>query len=142
MRNLVLLPALAVSSLVATQDVSAQVRVQTAPGGYAYSFGDPDRPMIGVSTRSSGKRDTLGLLVESVTRDGPAEKAGLRPSQRVGGRLLAGDVILKLDGKPVTGVESLNALLERYQPNQAVKLTIFREGQEQELPVTLGNPGW
>ena len=63
MRNLVLLPALAVSSLMASQNAAAQVRIQTAPGGYAYAFANSDRPMIGVSTRSSGKRDTLGLLV-------------------------------------------------------------------------------
>src|SRR5690349_19195119 len=39
---------------------------------------DDDRAVLGVSTASNaGKRDTLGVLVESVTAGGPAEKAGI-----------------------------------------------------------------
>ena len=39
--------------------------------------------MLGVSTGSSGKRDTLGLLIESVTPGSPAEKAGLEEGNRI-----------------------------------------------------------
>ena len=41
------------------------------------------RAMLGVSTSSSGTRDTLGLLVESVTAGSPAEKAGLEEGNRI-----------------------------------------------------------
>jgi serine protease Do len=44
---------------------------------------DGDRAMLGVSTGSSGKRDTLGLLIESVTPGSPAEKAGLEEGNRI-----------------------------------------------------------
>ena len=44
---------------------------------------DGDRAMLGISTGSSGKRDTLGLLVESVTPGSPAEKAGLEEGNRI-----------------------------------------------------------
>jgi serine protease Do len=44
---------------------------------------DRDRAMLGVSTSSSGKRDTLGLLIESVTPGSPAEKAGLEEGNRI-----------------------------------------------------------
>ena len=44
---------------------------------------DGDRAMLGVSTGSSGKRDTLGLLVESVTPGSPAEKAALEEGNRI-----------------------------------------------------------
>ena len=44
---------------------------------------DRDRAMLGVSTGSSGKRDTLGLLIESVTHGSPAEKAGLEEGNRI-----------------------------------------------------------
>jgi serine protease Do len=44
---------------------------------------DGDRAMLGVSTASSGKRDTLGLLIESVTPGSPADKAGLEEGNRI-----------------------------------------------------------
>jgi predicted metalloprotease with PDZ domain len=44
---------------------------------------DGDRAMLGISTGSSGKRDTLGLLIESITPGSPAEKAGLEEGNRI-----------------------------------------------------------
>jgi S1-C subfamily serine protease len=44
---------------------------------------DDDRAMLGVITGSSGKRDTLGLLVESVTPGSPADKAGIEEGNRI-----------------------------------------------------------
>lgn len=139
MRTLVLLPALAVSSLVATQDVSAQVRVQTVPGGYAYAFGDPDRPMIGVSTRSSGKRDTLGLLVESVTREGPAEKAGIEEGDRL---VSVNGVNLRLSatdaGEPdMEGVATRRLIreLEKQKAGDEVELRVYRDGNTRSIRV-------
>ena len=78
MKTLLLLAALS-----APTALLAQVRIQTSPGAFAYVTGDPDRPMIGVSTRSTGKRDTLGLMVESVMRGGPAEQAGIEEGDRL-----------------------------------------------------------
>jgi hypothetical protein len=42
-----------------------------------------DRAMIGISTSSGSKRDTLGVLISSVTEGGPAEKAGLSEGDRI-----------------------------------------------------------
>ena len=47
------------------------------------SADDVDRAMLGISTGSSGKRDTLGLLIESITPGSPAEKAGLEEGNRI-----------------------------------------------------------
>ena len=44
---------------------------------------DGDRAMLGIATGSSGKRDTLGLLIESITPGSPAEKAGLEEGNRI-----------------------------------------------------------
>ena len=44
---------------------------------------DGDRAMLGISTGASGKRDTLGLLIESITPGSPAEKAGLEEGNRI-----------------------------------------------------------
>ena len=139
MRNLVLIPALAVSSLVATQDVSAQVRIQTVPGGYAYAFGDTDRPMIGVSTRSSGKRDTLGLLVESVTRDGPADKAGIEEGDRL---VSVNSVNLRLSAadageSDMEGVANRRLIreLEKQKAGDEVELRVYRDGNTRTIRV-------
>lgn len=139
MKNLVLLPALAVSSFVATQDLSAQVRIQTAPGAFAYSFGDPDRPMIGVSTRSSGKRDTLGLLVESVTRDGPAEKAGIEEGDRL---VSVNSVNLRLSAadageSDMEGVANRRLIreLEKQKAGDEVELRVYRGGNSRTVRV-------
>ena len=139
MKNLMLLPALAVSSLVATQDVSAQVRVQTVPGGYAFSTGDPDRPMIGVSTRSSGKRDTLGLLVESVTRESPAEKAGIEEGDRL---VSVNNVNLRLSAadageSDMEGVANRRLIreLEKQKAGDEVELRVYRDGNTRTIRV-------
>jgi predicted metalloprotease with PDZ domain len=51
---------------------------------YNYSFGeDEDRAVIGITTSSGSKRDTLGVLISSVTPGGPAEKAGLEEGNRI-----------------------------------------------------------
>ena len=44
---------------------------------------DEDRAVIGISTSSGTDRDTLGLLITSVTPGGPAEQAGLEEGNRI-----------------------------------------------------------
>jgi serine protease Do len=61
-----------------------QSRTLTPRAGFVSSSSDDgDRAMLGISTGSSGKRDTLGLLIESVTAGSPAEKAGLEEGNRI-----------------------------------------------------------
>ena len=54
---------------------------------YAYtsrrSHDEESRAMLGVSTSSSGKRDSLGLLVTNVTAGSPADKAGITEGDRL-----------------------------------------------------------
>ncbi|HEX6316756.1 MAG TPA: PDZ domain-containing protein [Gemmatimonadaceae bacterium] len=131
---------LLVTALVATAPVAgAQVRVQTAPGAYAYVLGDPDRPMIGVSTRSSGKRDTLGLLVESVTRDGPADKAGIEEGDRL---VSVNSVNLRLSpadaGEPdMEGIANRRLIreLEKQKAGDEVELRVYRDGNTRTVRV-------
>lgn len=139
MRTVVLLPALALSSMVLSADATAQVRVETAPRGFAYAFGDPDRPMIGVSTRSSGKRDTLGLLVESVTRDGPAEKAGIEEGDRL---VAVNSVNLRLSpadaGEPdMEGIANRRLIRElaKQKAGDEVELRVYRDGNTRTVRV-------
>jgi 2-alkenal reductase len=68
-----------------------------------------------------------GILITSVSRGTPAEKAGLK----------AGDVILKIDNDVVDADNPLNNILWRHQPGETVKLTINRGGREITVDATL-----
>lgn len=69
-----------------------------------------------------------GVGITRVVADSPAEKAGLRKD----------DVILRLDGENVTSVRKLNRLVSEIAPDHSVKITISRNGAEQELTATMG----
>jgi predicted metalloprotease with PDZ domain len=132
--------AVALAATVADNPLDAQVRVQTAPRTFAYALGDPDRAMIGVSTRSSGKRDTLGLLVESVTRDGPADKAGIEEGDRI---VAVNNVNLRLSpedaGEPdMEGIANRRLIreLEKQKAGDPVELRVYRDGSTRTVRVT------
>jgi S1-C subfamily serine protease len=46
-------------------------------------------------------------------------------------------VIVGLNGKPVDSVARLLALLDDSRPGEVVELTVWREGKEIRVPVTL-----
>ncbi len=75
-----------------------------------------------------GLSQPRGVGVGNVSKDSPAERAGLRK----------GDVILQLDGEPVTSTRKLLRLIGEAAPEQTVRLTVSRNGSEQQLSATLG----
>lgn len=75
-----------------------------------------------------GLQSARGALVASVVSGGAAERAGVR----------AGDVILGFNGNPVNDPNALRNAVAASQPGSQVELTVWRNGGEQRLPVTLG----
>lgn len=73
-------------------------------------------------------RDTKGVTVTDVTPGSAAEKAGLQ----------LGDVILRINDKPVTTLRDLRMFIVQAAPGSQVKLKISRDGKERSLDVTLG----
>ena len=69
-----------------------------------------------------------GVLVDSLSDSSPAAKAGLLP----------GDVITRIDGRPVTTPEELVERLRTRKPGEEVEVTYYRMGKPQETTVTLG----
>lgn len=69
-----------------------------------------------------------GIVLMEIMKDSPAEKAGLK----------ADDVIRKIDGNDIEGVEDFVSSMEGSKPGQEVKFTIIRAQKEQEVKVVLG----
>jgi S1-C subfamily serine protease len=79
--------------------------------------------------RTDGRDEAV--LVIAVNRDGPAAKAGV----------LVGDLILALDGQPITSPDDLLDLLTGDRVGKAATLRILRGGSATELAVTVGERG-
>jgi 2-alkenal reductase len=85
-----------------------------------------------------------GVLVQSAFQDGPAGLAGLRgggQEREVEGAFrivrIGGDIIVRIDGQSVEGMDDLITYLETRQVGQQVVLTIVRGGDERQVEVTL-----
>jgi serine protease DegQ len=72
-----------------------------------------------------------GVLVEEVVDGGPAADAGVR--QR--------DVIVQMADREIELVEDVFAELRDHEPGEKVNLTVERDGDRQEIEVTLGEAG-
>ncbi|NMD30119.1 MAG: trypsin-like serine protease [Chloroflexi bacterium] len=86
---------------------------------------------------------TRAAYLSEIVRGGPAAKAGLRGStgtQSVDGRTveIGGDVITAVDGEPVSSFDDILLYIAfKAEPGQTIKLTVIRDGAQQEVDVTL-----
>lgn len=71
--------------------------------------------------------DGVGLLVTQVYEGSPAQKAGLKKN----------DILTKIDGKPVKGLETLDGFVQTAKIGQEATLTVLRKGKDQTVKVTL-----
>ena len=138
------IPLALAASLVATsagaqEPARARTTVRSGPFGYALAA-DGNRLVLGLSTSSGGMRDTLGLLVSSITPGSPAEKAGLEE----GNRLTAiNGVSLKLNASDASDPEMAGVLgrrlqreLDKAKAGEAVSLTVSANGVTRLVRVT------
>jgi serine protease Do len=93
---------------------------------------------IGVSIREveesdakSAKGATAGVVVEEVSTDSPASKAGIRK----------GDVIVEFDGEKVRSVRQLTRLVQETPAGRSVPAVLLREGQRTPVTVTPTDSG-
>lgn len=74
-----------------------------------------------------GLAKAQGALVNAISKGGPAEKAGIE----------AGDIILKFDGKPVSGSSDLPRIVAGVKPGSKTTATIWRKGTTKDLTITV-----
>jgi len=104
-------------------------------------YGKLIRPGLGVrlaEDRLAREFGLRGVLIVYVIAEGPAAKAGLRPTtQDARGQIRFGDVIVAIDGKRIETVNDLYLVLGEYQIGDRVTVTVLRPGGSYEAAVTL-----
>jgi serine protease Do len=85
-------------------------------------------PLTEDLARTYKRTEARGAVVTEVTKDSPAESAGLK----------ADDVVLTVDGRPVQDSSDLSRYVASKAPGSTVKLHVLRGGSERDVDVKLG----
>ncbi|MGC2294446.1 MAG: PDZ domain-containing protein, partial [Candidatus Acidiferrales bacterium] len=124
-------------------------KMRDLDNAFAFSMPNPDfsfampvmegrSPLLGIGAEDLsgqlgtyfGAPDGSGILVREVRPGMAAEKAGIK----------AGDVIIKIDGKPVRTLADLRTQLRDKGDQKSVSLGILRKGAEMSVAVTMEKP--
>jgi serine protease Do len=111
-------------------DVAARVTQQLI------ATGSVTRGYIGATVQSLspelatslGLSIVKGAIVDQLTPGGPAERAGVR----------SGDVVVSVNGRPVTSSEDLTRQVALAQPGQDIEVGVLRNGRTQQLAIRSG----
>jgi S1-C subfamily serine protease len=74
---------------------------------------------------AAGIENRLGAMLTTIEADGPAGRAGL----------LSHDLVVRLDGEPVTGIDDMIRLLDRNRIGKRVTIEVLRLGRLREFEV-------
>ena len=99
--------------------------------------GKVERGWLGVNAQdltsdlahSFGLESSKGALIAEVTKDGPADKAGIK----------RGDVVLVYKGKEIPDASTLRNQVANTPVDEQAALTIWRDKKRKEIMVTIGN---
>jgi S1-C subfamily serine protease len=127
---------------VSSNSVSRIIPILLEKGNYTH-------PWLGISagtltsdvaTREGLQRSVKGIIVDSIVKNGPADKAGINGSTtNQYGERLGGDIITAADGNPVIKMEDLISYLEiQKSPGENMTLTVFKNGERIDKQLTIG----
>ncbi|MFW5652939.1 MAG: trypsin-like peptidase domain-containing protein [Planctomycetota bacterium] len=69
-----------------------------------------------------------GVVIHDITKDGPADEAGLEP----------GDVVTHIDGKAVDSSRELRRIVASIKPGEKATFRIIRDGDRREVVINIG----
>ncbi len=78
---------------------------------------------------STNTKTFNGVLLESIERDGPAMKAGLKP----------GDIIVKINSTEINSQSAFEEELSYHYPGNKISVSYLRDGKLNTVPLTLVN---
>lgn len=79
------------------------------------------------TAKALGMKQPQGALVTNITKDGPAELAGILPS----------DIIIKFDGKNIDEMKILPQVVSTTTIGKKVKIVVLRQGKTKTLKITV-----
>lgn len=127
----------------ASSGVGFSIPVDTVSGivDQLVKFGKITRPILGIKfapDQSVEQLGVTGVLVLDAPADGPAGKAGLKPTKRDAyGRLLLGDIITSINGKKVTNGSDLYRILDQCKVGDVVTVEVLRGDHKEKVSITL-----
>ena len=77
---------------------------------------------------SFGLSRESGAIIAGVVRNGPADRAGIKP----------GDILLAVQGKAVANTNEMLGLIAQLPPGQKAKMTVMRKDRQSTLDVMVG----
>ena len=85
-----------------------------------------------------------GVLVEQVLGGGPADDAGIKGATgqaTIAGQTvpIGGDIITKVDGKQISGMNDVISAVNDRKPGDDLTLTVWSDGQQKDITVKLGD---
>jgi S1-C subfamily serine protease len=102
------------------------------------------RPVMGIEPwpdQQAQQWGVKGVLVKTVRHNSPAEKAGMRGTRVEEGEVKPGDLIVAIDGQPVTRGRDLLVILDGHKVGDEVTVTVERQDGDEvkkvDLKVTL-----
>ncbi|HEU4822826.1 MAG TPA: trypsin-like peptidase domain-containing protein [Nitrososphaeraceae archaeon] len=127
---------------ISSNSVSRIVPILIEKGNYTH-------PWLGLSagtlTSDVAKREGLqrsvkGIIVDSIVKNGPADKAGINGSTtNQYGERIGGDIITAVDGNPIIRMEDLISYLEiQKSPGENMTLTVLKDGKTIDKQITIG----
>jgi hypothetical protein len=135
-------PFLAASILAVVVPGPAAAQREREPDRQIFRVGafDGPRAVLGITTGGSGSaRDTLGVLITSVTPNGPAERAGLEEGNRI---QAINNVNLRLSAADADDHEMSHLMtrrltreLNRVKPGDEVELRVYGGGRTRAVRV-------
>ena len=102
---------------MAVSIMKSLIETGTVTRGFLGVGADPVTPDIAEQVHLP--KDAKGVIVNDLSQDGPAEKAGLK----------RGDVILAVDGKGIESQDELRLTISQMAPGSAVALDVSRDGK-------------
>jgi len=85
------------------------------------------QPLTTDLAKSFELKNEKGILIAQVTKNSPADKAGLK----------AGDVIVNFQGRPVSEVGDFRNQVAMEQPGSKVEFDIIRDGKQRSVSVKI-----